>query len=314
MLKSEVRALAAAEGLHPASKRSSAGICFIGRRSFGEFIEGYVPTVPGRFLDADTGADLGACANLLALTNGQRAPLGGGLDRRYVAGRDLAARVAWVAGGHDHPALTSRSALLLPARWVAGAAPAALAEAAAGDAGGGGGISDRPVDSDGWRLPGLGCSCQARYRQAEALCVLQAPAAADWRPAGPGGSQGLTGRLTPSTRFTPTRFMGGALDAAVSMYGRGGSSAGESAGNGSSAGESSGSTGSPAAVGQGPFLKLNLDAPLRGLAPGQAVVFYQGVVVLGSALLAAAGPTVLEQAAAGGCSGGGGGDGGAVPC
>jgi hypothetical protein len=43
--KAQVRARAAAAGLHTAGKRDSAGICFIGRRNFGEFLTGYLPQV-----------------------------------------------------------------------------------------------------------------------------------------------------------------------------------------------------------------------------------------------------------------------------
>lgn len=272
MRKAEVRALAAAEGLRPADKRSSAGICFIGRRrSFGSFLEQYVPPLPGRYVDAGSGTDLGPCANLLALTPGQRAPLGGGGARRYIAGKDLAARLAFVASGHDHPALRARRALLMPARWVGGGAPPGLL-------GGGGSAA---VDSDGWRQPGLPCSCQARYRQADAACIVQAAGGDGWRPGdGSGG-----------TRFEQSRFAGGSIESAVAAV----AASAAAPATASSGGAGGGSFG----VGDGPFLRLSLAEPLRGLAPGQAVVMYDGPVVLGSALLAAPGPTLAEEAGGG---------------
>lgn len=133
MLKSDVRALAAAEGLRPAAKRSSAGICFVGRRGFRGFIEGYVQPLPGSFMCAETGAYLGPCENILAITHGQRAPLGGGGEKRFIAGKDVGERIAWVAPRRGHASALSGAALLAPAAWVAGGPPAALA------AGGGGG-------------------------------------------------------------------------------------------------------------------------------------------------------------------------------
>ena len=61
-----------------------------GRRSFGEFVSQYVPPLPGRYMDVDSGASLApACPNLLAVTHGQRAGLGGAADRVYVVGKDL---------------------------------------------------------------------------------------------------------------------------------------------------------------------------------------------------------------------------------
>jgi hypothetical protein len=305
MRKADVRTLAAAEGLRPAAKRSSAGICFIGRRPFGDFIEQYVPPAPGRFVCASTGADLGPCANLHALTPGQRAPLGGGAGRRYIAGKDLGARVAWVAPARDDASLLSRSALLLPARWVGGP-------------GGGSGVDRGRVDAEGWRLPGLACTVQARYRQADVAAVVQA-APDGWRPAGCSGGGGPDGTPDGGRRgggggggpdgggactgpaFNPSRFMACALKAAVSAYlplpAAGGHDAGApptpaAAGGAPAAGAAGVLPEGP--VGAGPFLKMTLRSPLRGLAPGQAVVMYDGPVVLGSALLAAAGPTLAE--------------------
>ena len=48
-----------------------------GRRDFGEFIAEYAPPIPGRFLDVDSGAALGACPKLAALTHGQGAGISG---------------------------------------------------------------------------------------------------------------------------------------------------------------------------------------------------------------------------------------------
>ncbi|KAK9826481.1 hypothetical protein WJX81_003658 [Elliptochloris bilobata] len=149
LLKNTVRALAAEAGLASAARRSSAGICFIGRRKYGEFLEGYAAPLEGRYMDVDSGADLGPCANLAALTHGQHASIGGCQQRMYVAGKDLVAGRAWAAAGRDHPALFSGEALAGVPQWVAGVPPAALA-------------AGRP----------LHCQFKARYRQALAECAV----------------------------------------------------------------------------------------------------------------------------------------------
>lgn len=149
MTKEQVRGLAAAEGIPTAAKRSSAGICFIGRRDFGAFLEQYTPPMPGQYIDVDSGTYRGRCANMLALTHGQRAGLGGCEVPMYVVGKNLRSRVVYVAAGRDHPAMLANAALLRPATWIAGAPPAALA------AGG-----------------GLVCSYKARYRQLARRCTV----------------------------------------------------------------------------------------------------------------------------------------------
>ena len=56
-----------------------------GRRKFGDFLSQYVAPVPGRLVDVGSGADLGACPNVLALTHGQRAGIGGAAGRCKLA-------------------------------------------------------------------------------------------------------------------------------------------------------------------------------------------------------------------------------------
>ncbi|KAK9803395.1 hypothetical protein WJX72_005352 [[Myrmecia] bisecta] len=155
--KADVRSMAAEAGLAAASRRSSAGICFIGRRNFGDFISQYVAPMPGRFVEVGSGCDLGPCAKLAAITHGQRAGIGGAADRMYVVGKDVPQRIVYVARGGDHAALFTNTALLHEPHWISGAAPVALMEA-----------------------PGMDCSYKARYRQEVHQCEeqgLEVPAA-----------------------------------------------------------------------------------------------------------------------------------------
>lgn len=116
--KSTVREIAAKYKLVPAEKRSSAGICFIGRRNFAEFLEQYLPIVPGRFIDVDNGKDVGRCENILSVTIGQRPGIGGASDRTYVAGKDINTGIVYIAKGRNHPALATKSAMLRTPHWL----------------------------------------------------------------------------------------------------------------------------------------------------------------------------------------------------
>lgn len=148
--KAEVRRIAAEAGLAPADKRSSAGICFIGRRNFADFMRQYVAPVPGRMVDVDSGRDLGPCLDMNTVTHGQRPGIGGASDRVYVAGKDLINRVVYVAQGRDHPALFTRSACLRPPHWLSAQHAQQLAETGS-----------------------LQCEYKARYGQKPAKCTLR---------------------------------------------------------------------------------------------------------------------------------------------
>jgi tRNA U34 2-thiouridine synthase MnmA/TrmU len=119
-LKSEVRQLAAEAGLLNASKRSSRGICFVGKRRFDKFIAKYVPMNPGPFVDVETGRTVGKHIGLAAYTNGQRARISGSSHPWFVVGKRADGDVVFVAQGKDHPALYANTALATPLFWVAG--------------------------------------------------------------------------------------------------------------------------------------------------------------------------------------------------
>ncbi|MFW6094612.1 MAG: tRNA 2-thiouridine(34) synthase MnmA [Pseudomonadota bacterium] len=101
MMKSDVRALAAREGLHNHRKKDSTGICFIGERRFRDFLQRYLPAQPGEIRDTG-GRRLGEHLGLAYYTLGQRQGLGiGGRSGRaeapwYVAGKDLEHNVLMV--------------------------------------------------------------------------------------------------------------------------------------------------------------------------------------------------------------------------
>jgi tRNA-specific 2-thiouridylase len=75
LLKSEVRARAAAAGLPTAAKKDSQGICFIGKVRMADFLREYLPDEPGPVVSLD-GRVLGEHRGLHYFTLGQRKGIG----------------------------------------------------------------------------------------------------------------------------------------------------------------------------------------------------------------------------------------------
>lgn len=296
LTKARVRELAAAAGFSQATKRSSAGICFIGRRSFGRFLETYLQPRPGVYVDADSGQVLGPCSNMLAVTVGQKAlGLGGQATRVYVVGKDLGRGLVHVAAGHDHPALYSSRVLLQSPNWVAGGPPEPLllsdcvragdaaAEAApqgqsmqgADAAAGGAGVVSSGV---------LRCQYQARYRQAAAECQVRV----------------LTSEEAGA--FKASRFCSSGSLAGHNGSGNAGLSAAHAVTAAGAVGlqqqEVQEGVAGQGQAGPGQYLIAELGVPLRGVAPGQMFVMYDGEVCLSSATIVAHGPTLAEGSAA----------------
>jgi tRNA-uridine 2-sulfurtransferase len=124
--KTEVRRIAREAGLPNHAKKDSTGICFIGERPFREFLNRYLPKLPGPIVD-EAGRALGQHIGLAFYTIGQRKGigLGGPGEPWYVAKKHLGSNELVVVRGHDHPLLLKRSLEALDASWVSGAAPAA---------------------------------------------------------------------------------------------------------------------------------------------------------------------------------------------
>jgi tRNA-uridine 2-sulfurtransferase len=145
MKKTEVRRLALEAGLPNHAKKDSTGICFIGERPFREFLNRYLPKVPGKIVD-EKGRAIGEHIGLAFYTIGQRKGIGigGAGDAWYVADKRIASNELVVVQGHDHPLLMKKALFAAAAAWVAGKAPEAPSAHTA----------------------------KTRYRQADAPCTL----------------------------------------------------------------------------------------------------------------------------------------------
>ncbi len=112
--KPEVRKIASKYNLITAGKKDSTGICFIGERNFTQFLENYLPNIPGDIVNIDTGEILGKHIGLMYYTIGQRRGLniGGTKDRTFVVKKDLDKNILYVAIGDDNKYLYSTCALI----------------------------------------------------------------------------------------------------------------------------------------------------------------------------------------------------------
>lgn len=211
--KDEVRALASTAGLHTATKRDSTGICFIGKRKFGDFLEGYLPQEPGPFVCIESGRVVGEHRGYARYTPGQRARCSGMSTRWYVVDKEPATNVVRICEGAEHPALFTRGLVAEPPPWILGEAPAEL-------------------------LAGQMFRCISQFRH-------------------PGRRQPCTIELRP-------RLV-----------------------TGSNQGSS---------VGLQKDLVVHFDTPVRDVAEGQIIAFYDGDVCLGGAPIRERAPTLWEEA------------------
>lgn len=123
--KTEVRVIAEQIGLPNAKKKDSTGICFIGERPFRDFLNRYLPKVPGAMITPE-GRVMGEHMGLMYYTLGQRQGLGIGGEGLpwFVAGKDMDKNELIVVQGHDHPLLLKQDLLALDCSWVLDELPA----------------------------------------------------------------------------------------------------------------------------------------------------------------------------------------------
>ncbi|WP_036452897.1 tRNA 2-thiouridine(34) synthase MnmA [Mycoplasma buteonis] len=99
LLKSEIREIANKLDLITANKKDSTGICFIGERNFGQFLQNYIPAQEGDIVDITTLKVVGRHVGCFYYTIGQRKGLnlGGMSEPYYVCGHDVKKNILYVA-------------------------------------------------------------------------------------------------------------------------------------------------------------------------------------------------------------------------
>lgn len=123
--KDEVRAFARQAGLDNAERPSSTGICFVGERPFGSFLQEYVDLTPGAFVMVDSGKVVGEHDGAQRFTVGQRARIGGATMPLFVVATNAESGQVIVAPQH-HPSRFGRLLSLASLNWISGKEPLLL--------------------------------------------------------------------------------------------------------------------------------------------------------------------------------------------
>ncbi len=121
--KAEVRQMARERGLPTADKRSTRGICFVGRVSMPEFLAQRVPTATGP-IRTTRGEIIGTHNGVAPYTIGQRHGFGGGGGTPYyVVAKEPRTNTLVVGDEHD-PALYKKEIEVRDVHWISDEPPA----------------------------------------------------------------------------------------------------------------------------------------------------------------------------------------------
>ena len=101
LLKKEVRAIAAAQGMPSAARKDSQGICFLGKINYNDFIRRYLGENPGNIVEWETGKILGKHKGYWFHTIGQRKGLYLSGGPWFVVKKDIEQNIIFVSNGYD---------------------------------------------------------------------------------------------------------------------------------------------------------------------------------------------------------------------
>nr|WP_237710383.1 tRNA 2-thiouridine(34) synthase MnmA [Candidatus Mycoplasma haematolamae] len=121
--KDEIRQIAKKEGFPNWGKRSSRGICFIGKRSFNSFISGYVSPIKGKVVDIETNKELGTHKGLCFYSLHQRKGTNvSGQEEAYcVCDKDPASSTLYVCRtSSKHKYLMTNGSFVVDLHWIGG--------------------------------------------------------------------------------------------------------------------------------------------------------------------------------------------------
>jgi tRNA-specific 2-thiouridylase len=298
--KSQVRALAQELDLPNKDRKDSQGICFLGKIKYPDFVRHYLGEQPGEIRELETGRVLGPHKGFWFHTIGQRSGLGLGNGPWYVVQKDPAANIVYVSH-QEHVADQTRSVFeVAEITWLYGTNPTT-------------GLPSMPGISS---LDDLNANLTAKLRHGPELVSCRL----DWVE-GAEDSVQATGSVEDSVKATrPVEGLGGAAGTSQAQSpaqatrpvegprGAAGTSQAQSPLQATSPAEApspqqatqpADGPGVSAATSQAtrplqskstPYIRPNprfrlrvtLESPDRGVAPGQFAVFYHGTECLGS--------------------------------
>jgi tRNA-specific 2-thiouridylase len=101
LLKKQVRAIAAEEGLPSAQRKDSQGICFLGKINYNDFIRRYLGERQGKIVELETGTVIGQHKGYWFHTIGQRKGIGLSGGPWFVVKKDSRENIIYVSNGYD---------------------------------------------------------------------------------------------------------------------------------------------------------------------------------------------------------------------
>ena len=103
-------------------KKSSVGICFIGKRNFGKFISEYLSKQKGIILDMENKSYLGEHCGIYQYTIGQRIVINNDLNKKkkayFVAKKDIDSKTLYAVSDTNHPALYFNKFQIEKPHWL----------------------------------------------------------------------------------------------------------------------------------------------------------------------------------------------------
>lgn len=121
--KSEVRKLAEKYNLPNAKRKDSQGICFLGKIPFDQFLEYHLGKRPGKLIEYETGAVLGAHDGFWYFTVGQRRGIKLSGGPWYVVKKDTVTNEIFISHGMHHELLARDTFTVRSVNWIAGKNP-----------------------------------------------------------------------------------------------------------------------------------------------------------------------------------------------
>jgi tRNA-5-taurinomethyluridine 2-sulfurtransferase len=116
--KTSVRKLAQDLRLPTANRKDSQGICFLGQISFSDFIRHHLGVRPGRFVEKETGKDLGEHEGHYFYTIGQRRGVNVNNGPWYVCGKNAHSNIIYLTHGFSGKDQSSVDIVLSQINWI----------------------------------------------------------------------------------------------------------------------------------------------------------------------------------------------------